>query len=79
MDVQYIYLGSGDNYHSWRKNLLKKLPNSSFLKLIRAWILLSKYKHLAKDVLSVVKNGERFANKGGMVIFDQIRLIARLF
>lgn len=71
MDVQYIYLGSGDNYHSWRKNLLKKLPNFSFLKLIRAWILLSKYKHLAKDVLSVVKNGERFANKGGMVIFDR--------
>ena len=71
MDVQYIYLGSGDNYFSWRKALQKTLPNSSGFKLIRAWLQFSKFKVLAKDVLTMIKAGEKFAAKGGLVIYDR--------
>ncbi len=71
MDVQYIYLGSGDNYHSWRKTLYKRLPNSSIFKAVKAWLQLSKYKKIAKDSLSLIKAGEKFSSKGGLVIFDR--------
>lgn len=71
MDVQYIYLGSGDNYFSWRKTLQKVIPNSSPFKLFRAWLQLSKYIQLAKDVLSMIRFGEKFAEKGGLVIYDR--------
>ena len=71
MDVQLVYLGSGENYHSWRKMLLNKLPNSFGFKTIRAWLTLSKYKMLSIDVLNTIKKGERYANKGGLVIYDR--------
>lgn len=71
MDVQYIYLGSGDNYFSWRKALQKTLPSSSAFKIIRAWLQFSKFKALAKDVLNMIKAGEKFAAEGGMVIYDR--------
>lgn len=71
MDVRYIYLGSGDNYFSWRKVLQKVIPSSAPFKLIRAWLQVSKYKQLAKDVLSMIKSGERFSRKGGLVIYDR--------
>ena len=71
MDVQLVYLGSGENYHSWRKILLNKLPRSYGFKIVRAWLTLSKYKKLAKDVLHTIKEGDRYAKKGGLVIYDR--------
>lgn len=71
MDVQLVYLGSGENYHSWRKWLLHKLPRSFGFKTVRAWLTLSKYKALSKDVLKTIRKGERYANKGGLVIYDR--------
>lgn len=71
MDVQLAYLGSGENYHSWRKSLLNILPKSFGFNVIRAWLRLSKYTHLSKDVLRTIKKGEKYAQKGGLVIYDR--------
>lgn len=71
MDVQLVYLGSGENYRSWRKELLKVLPNNNAFRLFRALLLLTKYSHLSKDVLHTIKKGERYAHKGGLVIYDR--------
>lgn len=71
LDVRYTYLGSGDNYFSWRKTLLKILPNNIFFKIPRAWISFTKYTKLASDVLKYIKTGEEYAGKGGLQIFDR--------
>ncbi len=71
MDVQLVYLGSGENYHSWRKVLLKKLPNAYGFRLIRAWLQFSKFKRLSKDVLRTIEKGDEYSNNGGLVIYDR--------
>lgn len=71
MDVQLVYLGSGENYHSWRKMLLSILPNTIGFKTLRAWLTLSKYTQLSKDVLHAIQKGKKYARKGGLVIYDR--------
>lgn len=71
MDVQYIYLGSGDNYFSWRKAIQKRIPAFPVFALVRAWLQLSKYKHIAKDAWTMIKAGEKYAGQGGVVIYDR--------
>ena len=71
LDVRYTYLGSGENYHSWRKTMLKKIPNNIFFKIPRAWLILSKYTTLAKDVINYIKSGEKYVAHGGIQIFDR--------
>ena len=71
LDVRYTYLGSGENYFSWRKRLLKILPNNILFKIPRAWLGFTKYTKLANDVLKDIKTGEEYASKGGLQIFDR--------
>lgn len=71
LDVRYTYLGSGDNYFSWRKKLLRILPNNILFKIPRAWLGFTKYTKLANDVLKYIKIGEEYASKGGLQIFDR--------
>jgi hypothetical protein len=71
LDVRYTYLGSGDNYFSWRKKLLRILPNNIFFKIPRVWLGFTKYTELASNVLKYIKTGEEYANKGGLQIFDR--------
>lgn len=71
LDVRYTYLGCGDNYHSWRKTALKVLPNNILFRVIRVWLILSKYTTLSKDVINYIKSGEKYADHGGIQIFDR--------
>ena len=69
--AEYVYLGSGENYSSWRKTLQEKLPKWGIFKVFRAWLQLSKYKMLSRDVLDKVRLGEKISEKGGVVIYDR--------
>ena len=76
MSVRYLYMGSGENYSSWRGTLQKLLPDGSAFKLVKAWLQLSKYKQLAKDVLSKTAAGQKFSGKGELVIYDRYPQVA---
>ena len=76
MSVRYLYMGSGENYSSWRGTLQKRLPDASAFKMIKAWLQLSKYKQLAKDVLSKTAAGQEFSGKGELVIYDRYPQVA---
>ena len=71
MDARLEYLGSGDNYFSWRKTLLKKLPHSFGFKPIRVWLSITIFSKLSKDNFQTINKGEKYANKGGLVIYDR--------
>lgn len=71
LDVRYCYLGSGDNYTSWKKKLLSIIPHGIIFKPLRAWLQITKISTLAKDVYKNIVNGEKYAAKGGIIIFDR--------
>lgn len=73
LDCTRLYLGSGDHYNSWQKSLQKKLPSHKgiVLKLVSAWLTLTKYKQLAKDVKNMVHKGRIYADNGGIALFDR--------
>ena len=71
LDVRYIYLGSGDNYTSIKKKLLRKIPSSGPLKYLRSYLSLSDSKDRGKRAYKNVKMAEKYASKGGLVIYDR--------
>ena len=73
LDAHRYYLGSGDHYHSWQKSIQKSLPERKgvFLSTFSAFLSLTKYNRLAKDVLKSIKNAEKYRNKGGFALFDR--------
>lgn len=73
LDAHRYYLGSGDHYHSWQKSIQKSLPKRKgfFLSVFSAFLSLTKYNRLAKDVLKTIKNAEKYKDKGGIALFDR--------
>lgn len=71
LDVNYSYLGSGDNYSSLLKTVVHLTPRVGpfgyIKKLLGEWM----YYGLSKDVLSAVKRGKAYAKAGGVQIFDR--------
>lgn len=71
MDVRYVYLGSGENYFSLKKKLSHKLPPKGVFKYFRAMLGLSVLSDVAKQSYKNVLKAEKYASKGGLVIFDR--------
>ena len=71
MEVRYVYLGSGDNYNSWKKRLVKRLPTHGPLKYLRSIIALTDTRDLTKKAYRYMRKAEKYASKGGVVILDR--------
>lgn len=71
LDVRYIYLGSGENYFSLKKRLMKAIPPKGVFKSFRALLGLSMLKDVAKKSYRNVVKAEKYAAKGGLVIYDR--------
>lgn len=73
LDVNRIYLGSGDDYNPWEKRLqgLFQGQNSIILKPIRAWLVLKLYIKLGCLVLKNLHKAEKYSSKGGIALFDR--------
>ena len=71
MDVKYVYLGSGDNYSSWKKNITKKLPGRSIFRYLRTFLTLLDTRDRTKKAFKNVKKAIGYANKGGLVVYDR--------
>lgn len=73
MDAKKFYLGSGEHYSSWQKKLHNALPQKKnfFTKILSAWLTLSDYVALSKNVYQKVKQADAYAKRGGLAIFDR--------
>ena len=71
LDARRFYLGSGDHYHSWQKLILNFFPKHGLTMPIHAFLRLSMYTTLAKDVSKTVRNARCYAEKGGIALFDR--------
>lgn len=71
LDVRYVYLGSGENYFSLKKRLMKAIPPKGAFKSFRAILGLSVLKDVAKKSYRNVVKAEKYAAKGGLVIYDR--------
>lgn len=73
VDAKKNYLGSGEHYHSWQKKVVEVFAKSEnkILKVIRVGALLSNLKHLAIHNYKSIASAKKFADKGGVVIFDR--------
>lgn len=71
MDVRYVYLGSGDNYRSWKKYIASFLPTKGLIKYVRGLMQLWMLKDVAKDAYSNVLNAEKLITKGVVVFYDR--------
>lgn len=73
LEVSQFYLGSGDHYQPWEKRLANHLHGSdnSVAKLIRKWLPFSYLSKLGKNVYETIVKANRYAAKGGIVLFDR--------
>ncbi len=73
LDAKKFYLGSGEHYHSWQKKWHSKLPKkkNAITAALGAWLILSDYVALAKNVQKTIIKAEKYAAKGGIAVFDR--------
>lgn len=73
LEVSQFYLGSGDHYQPWEKRLQNRLhgSNNPFAKLICKWLPFSYLSKLGKNVYKTIVKANKYANKGGIVLFDR--------
>lgn len=71
MDVKYVYLGSGDNYTSWKKKLSRKIPSTGVFKLFRFLLTLTDIRDVTKKAYRNILSAEKYASKGGLVVYDR--------
>ena len=71
MDVKYVYLGSGDNYTSWKKKLSRKIPSTGVFKLFRFLLTLTDIRDVTKNAYRNILSAEKYASKGGLVVYDR--------
>lgn len=73
LEVSQFYLGSGDHYNPWEKKLANHLHGSCnpIAKLIRKWLPFRYLSKLGKNVYETIAKANRYAAKGGIVLFDR--------
>ncbi len=71
LEVRRFYLGSGENYFSIQRDLLKVLPKSKALKPLRGILALSDQLHIAKRCVRQLKRAQIYAVQGGVALFDR--------
>lgn len=71
LEVRRFYLGSGENYYSIQRDLLKILPKSKAFKPLRGILALSDQLHIAKRCVKQLKRAQIYAVQGGIALFDR--------
>ena len=71
MDVRYVYLGSGENYFSIKRTIVNKMPSKGVFKIVRFIIALTDVRDITKKAYRNICKAEKYASKGGVVIFDR--------
>ncbi len=73
LEAKSFYLGSGDNYFSLQKKLLKSLPQkkNGILKIIAAALSVSNLRKNAVYTYKSIKKAEKYAKNGGIALFDR--------
>ncbi len=71
LEVRRFYLGGGENYFSFQRDLLKILPKGKFFKSIRSILALSDQLRIAKRCVSTLKKAQIYAVEGGIALFDR--------
>lgn len=71
LDVKYVYLGSGENYFSWKRTLYRKISPLGPLRHLRSVLALTDTRDLTRRAYKNVKRSEKYIAKGGVVIFDR--------
>lgn len=71
MDVRYVYLGSGDNYFSLKRTLIRKMPTNGTLRIVRSFLALTEIRDITKKACKNIIRSEKYVKKGGIVIYDR--------
>ena len=73
MEAKRFYLGSGEHYMPWEKRMLIKLSGkrSFFIRKIKTCLQLMKYIRISKNVLKTILRARRYADNGGIALFDR--------
>ena len=71
LDVRYVYLGSGDNYFSLLRSIIRLLPSKGPIHRIRSILSLIDTRNLTKKAYKNIINAEKYVNKGGVVVYDR--------
>ena len=71
LEVRRFYLGSGENYFSFQRDLLKILPKSKAFKPLRGVLALSDQLHIAKRCVRQLRRAQVYAVGGGIALFDR--------
>ena len=71
LEVRRFYLGSGENYYSIQRDLLKMLPKNKAFKPLRGVLALSDQMHIAKRCVKQLKRAQIYAVGGGIALFDR--------
>lgn len=73
LDICQFYLGSGDHYQPWEKRMQSCLhgSNNPCAKLIRKWLPFLYLSKLGKYVYKTVVKANKYAHKGGIVLYDR--------
>lgn len=72
IEAKKFYLGSGDHYFSWRKRLRSRITSKSAVwKLLDAALTLGDTKALARHTRKTISKAKRYADAGGIAIFDR--------
>lgn len=73
LEARNFYLGSGDNYFSIQKSIMKKLPKkkNGIIKIFSAVLTVSNLKQNARYTYKTIKNAEKYCRRGGVAVFDR--------
>lgn len=74
LDANKFYLGSGEHYQSWQKELKKIMDKKKKYKIaviLSALLTLSNHISVARRIYKFVNHGKRYALNGGIAIFDR--------
>ncbi len=73
LEAKNFYLGSGDNFFSFEKKLMKKLPKekNAVQKLIAAVLSVMYQKKNSTYTLQSIVKAEKYAGNGGIAVFDR--------
>lgn len=71
LEIKRVYLGNGEHYFSWRKNLSTKIKKISILTPIRVLLTVQDFANLAKHTYKEIQKAQKYVGKGVIVMFDR--------
>lgn len=72
IEAKKFYLGSGEHYFSWQKKICSKIKSKSYIwKMFDACLSVSDMKAHARYTCRTIYKAKKYADKGGIAIFDR--------